>query len=184
MPVPDLIRDSFFGQLVYHGSRRRLFQYLEERPDFILPARYDQTGRTSVSGPESESATIADGSTGNAEKREPKGNSKSDVAVSERAETGSTTSSGDQGRSSREDTEKGGSVQVEEKTDIDPNLVDWYGPTDPERPYNVRLMSQLAMLLIDVVYIVVFLQTVAHHMQSLYPDLQHLHRCRDIRTRD
>jgi DHA1 family multidrug resistance protein-like MFS transporter len=38
--MSTIIRDAPFGQLVRYLSGNRLFQYPEERPDFILPKAY------------------------------------------------------------------------------------------------------------------------------------------------
>ncbi|BGP30830.1 hypothetical protein JCM10296v2_002587 [Rhodotorula toruloides] len=38
--VADIIRDSTFGQLVNWASRGRYFLYADQRPDYIVPARY------------------------------------------------------------------------------------------------------------------------------------------------
>ena len=69
MPIPDLIRDSFVGQVIYYGSGRRLFRYPEEKPGFILPPRYaavaqshhrqDPT-RSALSSRSSHSGTVLD----------------------------------------------------------------------------------------------------------------------------
>jgi MFS transporter, DHA1 family, multidrug resistance protein len=40
MQVPHVIRDSFFGQIIYYTSGRRVFRYPEEEPGFVLPPRY------------------------------------------------------------------------------------------------------------------------------------------------
>lgn len=58
MPVPELIRDSFAGQLIYYVSGRRVFNYIEDRPDFVLPERYAR--RPPPSGTSSETATLTD----------------------------------------------------------------------------------------------------------------------------
>lgn len=42
MLTPDLVRDSFVGQLVYYGSGRHIFRYDEEKPDFVLLEEYAQ----------------------------------------------------------------------------------------------------------------------------------------------
>ena len=39
MAVPNIIRDSFVGQIIYYGHVRRLFQYPEEKPGFVLPEK-------------------------------------------------------------------------------------------------------------------------------------------------
>lgn len=38
--VPDLVRDSTFGQLVNWASNGRLFPYPDQRPGYVVPARY------------------------------------------------------------------------------------------------------------------------------------------------
>lgn len=38
--VADIIRDSTFGQLVNWASKGRFFPYADQRPDYIVPARY------------------------------------------------------------------------------------------------------------------------------------------------
>ena len=40
MPAPDVIRESFVGQLIYRLSGRRVLRYQEENPDFVLPDHY------------------------------------------------------------------------------------------------------------------------------------------------
>lgn len=40
MLAPDILRDSFIGQLIYYGSGRHLLRYPEERPGFELPPHY------------------------------------------------------------------------------------------------------------------------------------------------
>ncbi|GAA6031821.1 hypothetical protein JCM8097_002007 [Rhodosporidiobolus ruineniae] len=40
MPIPDLVRDSTFGNLVHYFSNGRLFQYADERDDYVIPERY------------------------------------------------------------------------------------------------------------------------------------------------
>ncbi|KAJ3528909.1 hypothetical protein NM688_g7930 [Phlebia brevispora] len=72
-PVPynssfmhDLVRDSFIGQLIYYASGRRLLNYPEDRPDFVLPERYARAsgmivGTSPPSGESSETATLNDG---------------------------------------------------------------------------------------------------------------------------
>lgn len=43
MLVPDLVRDSFIGQVIYYVSGRRLFRYPEEKPGFVLSPEYSVT---------------------------------------------------------------------------------------------------------------------------------------------
>ncbi|BGP38653.1 hypothetical protein JCM10450v2_002603 [Rhodotorula kratochvilovae] len=41
--APDLVRDSTFGQLVNYLSNGRLLPYADQRPDYVVPARYRKT---------------------------------------------------------------------------------------------------------------------------------------------
>jgi MFS transporter, DHA1 family, multidrug resistance protein len=125
--VSDLIRESFVGQLIYLASRRRVFQYAEEKPGFVVPERYaprEKTRSRAVSsspspGPRrSEAATLVGDQ-----------NAGSDV------EQGKT---GKQGQNERSDEPR--SEEDEEKWR---NTVDWYGPDDPEHPMNVSRLPSL-----------------------------------------
>lgn len=127
MPVPDLIRDSFVGRIVYHVSGRRLFRHPEEMPDFVLPARY--ANKPGFAATPSSNLTLAG--------------------------SGVTTASGDLATQKQEehpqestlahevlhlhgdDAEKGVQEKEMELEMRNSNIVDWYGPDDPECPENV-----------------------------------------------
>ena len=36
----NTLRDSFMGQIIYHASGRKLLQYPEEKPGFVVPEQY------------------------------------------------------------------------------------------------------------------------------------------------
>jgi DHA1 family multidrug resistance protein-like MFS transporter len=120
--VSDLIRESFIGQFVYFASRRRVFQYAEEKPGFVVPERYTtrekSRSRDGLSSPaaharRSEAATlVGDPNTG------------SDVEKAKSSKKQGVDAQTD-GPRSEEDEEKWR------------NTVDWYGPDDPEHPMNV-----------------------------------------------
>lgn len=38
--MKHFIRDSFWGRFAYHASGHRLFSHKEERPDYVIPAKY------------------------------------------------------------------------------------------------------------------------------------------------
>ena len=131
MPVLDLIRDSFVGQLVYYGSGRRYFQYEEEKPGFVVPSRFFASRRNSDSGDASENATLADKPLSATEQQQGEKTKGGDVTVSEGVEADGEAGTDGSVRQSGEDVERGTTVG-------DSNLVDWYGPDDPEHPFNVR----------------------------------------------
>ena len=139
MPAPGVIRDSFFGELVYNLSGRRKFRHIEEMSDFEVPKAFDESyadmnpsrsssrTNTFVERPADEESGVYNGDT---EER--------------RSQTlGPDTSyNGDEPRASEDrPAEKGVHVEKRE-ADIQPDvteslIVDWYGPNDPECPRNV-----------------------------------------------
>jgi MFS transporter, DHA1 family, multidrug resistance protein len=57
----DVIRDSFFGQVVYYVSAGRLFRHPEDMPGFVLPEKYARlinTGRDSETSSQSNASTL------------------------------------------------------------------------------------------------------------------------------
>ena len=51
----DLFRDTVAGQLIYYGSRRKVLYYVEEDPNWIVPAHYLETITNDTSpGPRQE----------------------------------------------------------------------------------------------------------------------------------
>lgn len=170
MPVADVIRESFVGQLIYLCSKRRYFRYAEEYPDFVLPDHYatlvDQ-GHDAPSNPgggsHSETATLADQD--QAKKlHHPSGETRKDtVQVTERQNSGNGSddaSTISETRSRNEeimrpstagaaDPEKGPFVEMQrrklEEERRNPFIVDWYSPTDPENPRNVSFMVPLVL---------------------------------------
>jgi MFS transporter, DHA1 family, multidrug resistance protein len=133
--VPALIRDSFLGRAIYIISGRRLLPYPEERPDFVLPARYDLKARDRLStatssrhpttpltpphGRRSDAHTLV-----GVEHPEEKKRRDEDVEK--------------QQRHSSTDGHPGGA-------DNNFDVVDWYGPDDPECPMNVRFVQALIL---------------------------------------
>ena len=133
MPVPDLIRDSFIGQLVYHGSGRRYFQFEEEKPGFVVPARYlgIQPDNMPTAEDGSRNSSVSDRPLSTSEKQQSEKAQNANVQVSDRADaTAEVAGAESSARQSREDVEKG-------ITTADINLVDFDGPDDPDHPFNV-----------------------------------------------
>ncbi|THG98486.1 hypothetical protein EW026_g3708 [Hermanssonia centrifuga] len=141
MPVPELIRDSFIGQLVYYGSGRRLFQYPEDQPNFALPIQHQKD----LSGSNSETATLADQQRSDekngtvTEKRE------STVSAVERPPLEESTVGQEVLRSPSRDVEKGRLAEEQRRFAEEfrkPNLVHWYGPEDQENPQNWSFLKK------------------------------------------
>ena len=146
MPVPDLIRDSFVGRVVYHVSGRRLFRHPEEMPGFELPARYTQQ----ASRPDSPAATSSDSTLSGARLDATPGN------LSKQTSRGTAGPTEDATNKEHPPIHRHESVAAEEILHLhgsDPEkgaqekeiqeeiqhsyIVDWYGPDDPECPENV-----------------------------------------------
>lgn len=146
MPVPDLIRDSFVGRVVYHASGRRLFRHPEEVPGFELPIRYTQQ----ASRPDSPTAPSSDSTLSGTRLEATAGD------LSKRTSREMAEPMGDAKREERLPTHRHESVAAEEVLHLhgsDPEkdvqekqiqeeiqhsyIVDWYGPDDPECPENV-----------------------------------------------
>ncbi|KAK9477048.1 major facilitator superfamily domain-containing protein [Lipomyces japonicus] len=117
----DTLRYSFFGEIVHYASGGRLMQYVDERPDFVLPLP-TQIPSTDASSP---SETVE------------KTLSRSSLSSSTAADVEKTAAAAD--------TEAAADAAAGHK---DPDLVTWYGPDDPENPQNWssgRKMYTLAM---------------------------------------
>ncbi|KAI5475408.1 MFS transporter, DHA1 family, multidrug resistance protein [Pseudohyphozyma bogoriensis] len=106
--VPDILRDSTFGQLTNWASKGRIFPYPEERPGYNAPSKY-------IHGPGSPPASDSRGSQDDSTMVEQEGV----------IQQGS------------KDVEKG-EKQKEENKEAEkyPWLVEWDGPDDPDNPRN------------------------------------------------
>lgn len=126
------VRDSFFGRMVYHGSGHRLFNHKEERPDYVVPAKY--LG-------ESEVAEF------NESKKSTEGNTEGIAEGS--AGSSSSTLSQPEAKDEKD-------AENAEKDENDHIMVDFDGPDDPENPYNWPLWQkvifafQIAFLTVSV----------------------------------
>lgn len=130
--VPDLVRDSFLGRTIYLLSGRRLLQYPEERRDFVLPKSFETPSHLRTRPTTSSEVRPASSS----------GSSSSSVTANPRQSE--ATAVADQPRP--QDIEKqqkhfvdgapSSQTAEHDADDQDPNVVDWYGPDDPECPSN------------------------------------------------
>lgn len=134
MFVPELIRDAFIGQLVYYASGRRVFNYVEDRPGFVVPARFIPDDADDPTLPSSDSQSTAtlppppdrEQDAGRTKKREsmPPVTVEVEETIPDRPK----------------DVEKAELAEREpqEQQPPSPHLVTWYGSADPEDPRNVR----------------------------------------------
>ncbi|GJF00169.1 MFS general substrate transporter [Phanerochaete sordida] len=150
MSVPDLLRDSFFGRIVYYASARRLFRHPEERPDFKLPPRYSVHMPGAAAAPRAESPAPSNrvsqaGTLAADDRRTSKGTILDDVTVNtaEHSEAHmphrESTVAHEVLHLHPHDAEKATIAAMEreeERVYDNPNIVDWYGPGDPECPEN------------------------------------------------
>jgi MFS transporter, DHA1 family, multidrug resistance protein len=171
MPVPDLVRESFLGQFVYYISGRRWLQYAEERPDFVLPMRY-QKAQQIRDNEKSSSSTPARHTRPGRDRPPPRLSTSSNASAAQRTSTPRRSEAATLVDADHEhnrppqpsDTEaaappiggdpadgpvpgndaekqKVGASKEEEREKWDDQdwlqMVDWYGPDDPEHPMNV-----------------------------------------------
>lgn len=196
MPVHAVLRDSFIGTLVYFLSGRRYFRHPEELPGFVLPEKYATAGadRSTREANQSDASSqtrsvataAADPSTSGEDSNIPQTEPASEPRNEQDADTVSETTTmrpvSDNG-----DLEKGanGKKQKEQVTEqpSDSEVVDWYGPDDPECPRNVRPYSETTYTPAYTRCAVVICQALLRDIRHLLADFQHLHRLRYLLTR-
>ena len=129
MRVPDIIRDSLFGQIIYHCSGRRFLRYPEEEPGFVLPATaHASRSRSSGGSSRPASVTLKD-----SEQKAPV--RELGVQFTQVQEESALAQ-----EYLHHDAEKGKlGEEPRGEAHYDPNVVGWYGPDDPECPANVRI---------------------------------------------
>ena len=190
MPVSEVVRDSFVGQIIYHASGRRLLNYLEDRPDFILPEKF-RGPRRDVEAPNSDAnsdtATLADrrksdkADEANVEKRPVS-------VVVQRAELEESTVGQEILRSPTREIEKGKLAEEQarraEEDQENPFIVTWYTHDDPENPQNVSLFPLIRAIVSHTLLVtVVVREEVLRHVRHLPPHIQHIHRFRHLHAR-
>lgn len=142
MPAPDLFRGSFVGQVIYYASGRRLLQFQEEKPNFVVPSRYlppnsrapspsGQSDNATLDGENRRQSTIKAGTNGTV------------TPVAAQSPPEESTIGREYLRHG--DVEKVALAEKErEQPPFDPYVVEWYGPDDKECPYNVRAIPFVA----------------------------------------
>lgn len=126
----DTLRNSTFGQIVYHFSGRRLFRYPEDQPDFVVPAKYAQSSpnRNSILTEKKKSSLGEPGAL--------------ELTIPEGSHSDSEDSS------LRVDLEKGIEKPSEpQEPQHDYIVVDWYGENDPENPQNWSALKKVWIII-------------------------------------
>lgn len=157
----DTLRETTFGQILYHASGRKIFRYPEEQPDFVIPERWRPNDHEKFSQGIAANDAVAPKRERGSPVTTPGGDRFFDAHHDERslreaegvtpgaATPGSAAHGAPQRQTSENssqrtlDVEAGGKVTPEKTSespdssgDDDPNLVDWYGPDDPANPLN------------------------------------------------
>lgn len=104
--VADIIRDSTIGQLINSISNGRFLPYQDQRPDYVVPARF------STPLDVSDASTLCDD-----EREQKKSGTSTPMTVLQKEETLD---------------EKDISMKLDKMAD--PNIVGWYGDDDPDNP--------------------------------------------------
>lgn len=116
--LSKFVRESFWGRVIYHLSRRKLFNYKEEQPDYVIPDKY--TGN-------SEAQLENDGS-------KDKPEAEIDDQMSSQSRSNSQSSSSDL------------TVKVNKSDEDNLIIVGWDGENDPENPLNWPLPYKILFI--------------------------------------
>ncbi|EKM60762.1 uncharacterized protein PHACADRAFT_203915 [Phanerochaete carnosa HHB-10118-sp] len=152
MPVPDFVRDSFVGQVIYYASGRRLFRYPEERPGFVLPPRYlsNSNEKPSRDSPASQPRDRRDSALS---QRGPRSGSDRSQTLAEEPSHRDSKRKRPAGPLERESSQArellhvhgrdAAEIEKAEEREIESStIVDWYGPDDPEYPGNWSFLKR------------------------------------------
>uniref|UniRef100_A0A060T9K8 ARAD1D12694p n=1 Tax=Blastobotrys adeninivorans TaxID=409370 RepID=A0A060T9K8_BLAAD len=136
--APYLVRDSFFGRVVYHLSGKKLFNHPEEKPGYVIPEKYL---------PQNSSVSAIEKKTQNSDSNLPL------------EQTNTRQSSITDGEGNIVDNSGIASIKDKELDDGE-ILVDWEGDDDPENPKNWPMWRKA------VVVVLVGVLTVSIYMGS------------------
>lgn len=162
MRAPGLFRDSVVGQLIYSGSGRRWLLHPEDEPDFKIPPQFltspARSGSPSLSARSEPDSTTLDGRSMTLDGRrqstmKPEGTENAQQQVA--AEKDPALSRAEESAAGREylhhtDPEKGelsareareAQAAADAAAQLNPYVVHWYGPDDPDCPQNVSILS-------------------------------------------
>ncbi|KIP02007.1 hypothetical protein PHLGIDRAFT_130975 [Phlebiopsis gigantea 11061_1 CR5-6] len=154
--VPALIRDSFFGQLVYELSKYRLFQYSEEQQGYpYTPDSFALSQPPSRSSSETSSRTSVDNATLSDGLRRPDDEesrlpnrvstlSQTTVVPEEKDLAAQQARLKTKGPESPQDEilmAEAAKPEVQQRI-AESRIVSWYGPEDPDNPQNWSLRKK------------------------------------------
>ncbi|KAF1964922.1 benomyl/methotrexate resistance protein [Bimuria novae-zelandiae CBS 107.79] len=130
MPLLHLVRDTAFGQIVRVLTRNRVFQYPEEQdPEFwkkyIHEEKSGWIAHHGITEPPEEEFVALENARG-IRSRDEQANNHDEPRESTQTDTTYTDGTYNEASGVRIDPEKG----------KDKNIVEWYGPNDPENPRN------------------------------------------------
>ena len=110
--MSDMLRDSMFGTVVNWASGGRILPFRDQKPDYVVPARYYDTTSPALSDAEPEKGSSCSSTIDPIEQR------------------------GDAGLALSVDEEKsvGATVMSPPAEPNDPYLVGWDSPDDPDNP--------------------------------------------------
>ncbi|KAK9474971.1 major facilitator superfamily domain-containing protein [Dipodascopsis tothii] len=145
--VLDILRDSFFGQVVYYASSHKIFRYAEDQPDYVIPAKYlGDSGRTSSVSTEVTTAA----------QEKPDDAASHSIAGSAQSEATIQTQTPVAAADLEKNAEPEGDIAYQEAHDTDvPEgkiVVDWDGPDDPLNPYNWSF-GKRAFIIFQICYL-------------------------------
>ena len=120
--MKDIIRDSTVGQFLNSASGGRILPYADQKPEFVFPdhSQANWLSRTNRIGWDSTSTT-------------PPQDLSKEYSPEKHGSKPTLTAAPDV-ENVRLDSE------VDKKVDLDLDLVDWYGPNDPDNPRFVESM--------------------------------------------
>ncbi|KZT53725.1 MFS general substrate transporter [Calocera cornea HHB12733] len=137
----SLFQETLAGQILHHGSRKRLFPYPEQQPGYVLPPHLlgGQAGdEARLKGhPAWEGPPAANRSLEPPREREGRESDASTLVEPPTGASGDATPPRTAGDGLEEvRLEDGTSDAEKEKIRARESLVDWYGPDDPANPMN------------------------------------------------
>lgn len=133
MPVGHLIRDTAFGQIVRLVTKNRVFQYPEEQD----PEHWKQYLN------EEKSAYIAHHGTTEPPVDESQQELQGARGIRTRDAQGDSATDSRESMATEDTYNEASGVRVDQEKGRDKNVVDWYGPNDPEVPAHSILVTLL-----------------------------------------
>lgn len=155
--MADLFQDTIVGQAIYLASGRKIFNYVEDRQEFVPPPRFmpgaaerlqdEKRARTNSGGSPrgfADRKTVppvdaeASGLTGEKPQEDLSQGPdpvRSDDSAADEERTLASPNQKERGEAYKEAEQEPGGADQHDKED-DPYLVDWYGPDDTLNPLN------------------------------------------------